>query len=191
MKLIRRLTLALVTLSGLLSQGASANAFLENTYLLNVTHRYHLSEIAMKLGDGGYELANGAFVDFRRWYEPKWIDVEFHMLTQLSDDFGILWGFSTGEWGEKYKIDPAFKVGAIAQRRFSPWSSMSFSATYLFRGRFNEKSCVADYGDIGGVQAVNCRLAASVAEPSETLEYLVKAKPRDKLWFGAKYQLTF
>lgn len=172
-------------------QGASANPFLENTHVLNVTHRFQLAETALKLGDRGYELANGVFVDFRRWYEPKWIDIEFHMLTQLSEDVGFLWGFSTGEWGEKYKINPAFKVGAIVQRRFSPSSSVSFSATYLFGGRFNEKSCVADYGDIGGVQAVNCRLAASILEPSETLEYLVRTRPRDKLWFGGKYQLVF
>ncbi len=31
----------------------------------------------------------------------------------------------------------------------------------------------ADYGDIGGVQRVNCRLAATELEPKETLKYLL------------------
>ena len=183
--------LILPWLFGPLCQGAFANPFLENTHLLNITHRSRLSEVALRLGDGGYELAGGRYVNFRSWYEPKWIDIEFHFLTQLSDDFGIIWGVSTGEWGKKYRIDPGLKLGGIIQRRLSPQSSISFSATWFTGGRFTEKSCVADYGDIGGVQQVNCRLAASTLEPSETLAYLYKAGPKDWGSVSIKYQLVF
>jgi hypothetical protein len=111
-------------------------------------------------------------------------------MTQLQEDFGILWGFSTGEWGEKYRIQPAFKLGAIIQHRFSPRASISLSATRYFGGEFQEKSCVADYGQIGGIQAVNCRLAASTLEPAQTLQYLYRSKPLES-WVGLRFQLAF
>jgi hypothetical protein len=170
---------------------AYVNDVLERTHLLNVTHRWRLYEVVQKLGDGGYELSGGSYVDFRRWYTQRWIDLQFDFMTQLNDDFGLLWGVSTGEWGEKYRIAPAFKIGLIGQRRFSDNQFVSLSVTKLFGGKLRERPCTADYGDIGGVQVVNCRLAASVLEPSETLRYLIKLKPRDHTWFGLRYQLRF
>ena len=188
MRQILRIFLLVVALTG--CERAWAWSFIENTYLLNVTQRTRLSDVAAKLGRGGYELSGGGFVDFSKWYDQKWIDIEFHFMTQLHEDFGILWGFSTGEWGEKYKISPSLKLGAIVQHRLSDRSSFSLSATRLFGGGFTEKTCVADYGDIGGVQTVNCRLAATQLEPSQTLQYLYRTKPLEA-WFGVKYQLTF
>jgi hypothetical protein len=52
-----------------------------------------------------------------------------------------------------------------------------------------EKTCVADYGDIGGIQAVNCRLAATALEPAETLQYLYNEKPSS--YFRLGYQFNF
>lgn len=187
--MLRRIITALV-LFLLLSAPARAFSFLENTYLLNITERTRLSDIAAKLSNGGYELSNGNYVDFRKWYTSKWNDVEFHFMTQLHPDFGILWGFTTGEWGEKYRIYPGFRLGAIVQRRISTQASLSISVTRLFGSGFKEKSCTADYGAIGGVQTVNCRLAASPLEPSQTLQYLYKSKPLES-WVGLRYQLSF
>ena len=47
----------------------------------------------------------------------------------------------------------------------------------MLGGTLHEKSCSADYGQIGGVQEVNCRLAASTLPPAETLRYLLNEKP--------------
>ena len=188
MKQIIRIILLVVVLTG--CETAWAYSFVESTYLLNITQRTRLSDIAAKLGRGGYELSGGGFVDFSKWYEQQWIDLQFHFMTQLDEDVGILWGFSTGEWGQKYKINPGFNLGAIIQHRLSDRSSLSLSATRFFGGGFKEKPCVADYGDIGGVQTVNCRLAATQLEPSQTLQYLYQAKPLEA-WVGIKYQLAF
>jgi hypothetical protein len=176
---------------GTMPVSAYITEVLERTYLLNVTHRWRLYEFVQKLGDGGYELSDGKYVDFRKWYAQRWIDIQFDFMTQLNDDFGLLWGISTGEWGEKYRISPAFKIGLIGQKRFGANHSVSISVTKLFGGKLRERPCTADYGDIGGVQIVNCRLAASVLEPSETLGYLIKLKPRDHTWLGLRYQLRF
>ena len=40
------------------------------------------------------------------------------------------------------------------------------------------RPCTADYGAIGGVQAVNCRLAASQLDPAETLRHLEQERDR-------------
>lgn len=58
--------------------------------------------------------------------------------------------------------------------------SLSVRATRILGGRLRERSCVANYGEIGGVQAVNCRLAASVLPPGQTLGYLFNDKPYNK-----------
>lgn len=172
------------------AQNASASSIVDNTYLLNVTQRTRLSDLAWRLGDGGYELAGGRFVEFRKWYEPKWLDLDFHFLTQLAENVGLLWGFSTGEWGQKYRIHPSFKLGFILQHKISPQASMSVSVTRRFGGGLEERPCIADYGDIGGVQTVNCRLAASQIEPAETLNYLYRTKPLD-VWVGLRLQAVF
>jgi len=48
-------------------------------------------------------------------------------------------------------------------------------------GHLRERACTADYGEIGGVQRVNCRLAATPLEPRETLQYLWDERPGDRL----------
>lgn len=169
---------------------AASGSFADNTFLLNVTQRTRLSDAAWRLGDGGYELAGGAFVEFRKWYEPRWIDLDFHFLTQISENVGMLWGFSTGEWGAKYRIHPSYKLGFIVQHAFTPQASLSISVTRRFGGGLEERSCVADYGEIGGVQRVHCRLAAAMIEPAETLQYLYRTKPLDT-WVGLRLQAIF
>lgn len=173
-----------------LSMPAVAGSLADNTHLLNITQRMRFSETPERLGRGGYELTGGEFVDFRKWYIQKWIDIEFHFMTQINENIGLLWGFSTGEWGPKYRIHPAFKLGAIFQIRLSRSATLSFSATRHFGGGFEERPCMADYGEIAGVQKVNCRLAASELEPAETLQYLFRSK-RVESWIGVRYQSSF
>ena len=54
-----------------------------------------------------------------------------------------------------------------------------------------ERACTADYGDIGGVEQVNCRLAASEMTPTETLKYLTNALPPDRHNVWVRYTLVF
>jgi hypothetical protein len=50
---------------------------------------------------------------------------------------------------------------------------------------------VADYGDIGGVQSVNCRLAASELPPQETLKHLFNQAPHDRVTLNFRYSINF
>lgn len=156
---------------------ASAQEFWEDNYLMDAYTGSHRSSVAHDLSKGGYELSGGEFVSFRDWYTPTSPpDSTVLFLRQMSPDFGLIWGFSTGERGKKYEIDPALHLGFLYRYNFSAHMALTFKATYPFFGAMTEKTCTADYGDLGGVQIVNCRLAASTLPPAETLDYLVHLK---------------
>ncbi|MBZ9799245.1 hypothetical protein [Mesorhizobium sp. ES1-4] len=159
------------------------------TSFVDIHQGSSLSERARSLGNGGYELQNGNWVSFNQWYRARWVDMHVDLLTQVTEDTGILWGFGTGEEGEKYRIEPSLKLGFLTQIHPSPNSTLSLSLTTTFGGKLTEKPCEADYGDFGSY-SVNCRLAASQLAPEETLKYLVNAKPESQhLWLN--YRVTF
>lgn len=158
-----------------------ANEFLRSSHILGIYQGSDMSGIAegmrnypdFDLRDEG----SGRIV-VRDWYQTDWTDVVVDMLTELDDDLALLWSFSTGERGEKYRIDPSIKLGFIAQHEVSDTSFLTLIATSTMFGNFTELPCEADYGKIGGgVQPVNCRLAATPLPPEETLDYLVNANP--------------
>ena len=101
------------------------------------------------------------------------------------------WGLSTGERGQKYRIEPGLKIGFLVQTEISRNSTISLSATTILAGMLTEETCIADYGAIGGVQTVNCRLAASTLPPAETLQHLFDDPPTDKIDLTLRYQLRF
>ncbi|MDF2388665.1 hypothetical protein JMG10_45045 [Nostoc ellipsosporum NOK] len=159
------------------------------TSLVDIHQGSPLSDKARGLGNGGYELQTGSRVSFSQWYQTNWVDMHADFMTQLTEDTGILWGFGTGEQGEKYRIEPSLKLGFLTQVHPSANSILSLSFTTTFGGKLSEKPCQADYGDMG-VYSVNCRLAASEMAPEETLKYLVNAKPESQhLWLN--YRVTF
>ncbi|AEH86732.1 MULTISPECIES: hypothetical protein [Mesorhizobium] len=159
------------------------------TSLVDVHQGSPLSDRARGLGNGGYELQSGNRVSFNQWYRASWVDMHVDLITQITQDTGILWGFGTGEQGEKYRIEPSLKLGFLTQVHPSPNSTLSLSLTTVIGGKLTEKSCQADYGDLG-TYSVNCRLAASQMAPEETLKYLVNAKPESQhLWLN--YRVTF
>ena len=80
----------------------------------------------------------------------------------------------------KLRPDPSLRLGFIHRASLARHTVLTVRATTTLGGRLREKSCTADYGDIGGVQTVNCRLAASTLEPAETLRYLFNETPRDR-----------
>lgn len=181
----------LVFFSGATSSRAEnpAESFLQTTYLINIQENLRFSQTILRLGLGGFELAQGEFRRFGPWYDPKWTDLRFEFMTQVNDQFGLLWAVSTGERGEKYRVDPEFRAGFILQ--FEPLSHvyMSFLYTRSFGGALRELPCQADYGEIGGMRQVNCRLAASTLTPEETLQYLVNIKPAGQNWFGLRMRV--
>jgi len=121
---------------------------------------------------GGYELANGRFQPFSGWYAGRLVSTRAEFITQLSPGLGLLWGVSTGENGDKIQLQPALRAGFLAIRPLGRHASLSVSARTTFAGRLKERPCSADYGAIGGVQQVNCRLAATELRPEDTLQYL-------------------
>ena len=163
---------------GLLLKGAvlavmlqSGAASASETHLLDVYAGSSRSAQMKTVRSEGYELAGGEVVRFDDWYRPVIPDLTVLLLTELSADLGLIWGVSLGERGEKYRIDPAFHIGLTWQVRLSETATLSTSVQTMIGGRLRETSCSADYG-VFGMAEVNCRLAASLLPPEETLDYL-------------------
>ncbi len=170
---------------------AAAKYFLANTYLIDIGQGSQLSQVMRASQTGGFETASGNWVSFKGWYSTNWTDSRLAMMTQLTPWLGLIWGASTGEFGEKYTIDPSVKVGLVVRHEFAKNSSLSFKATTTLGGSLREKSCVADYGEIGGQQKVNCRLAATPLAPTDTLQYLYNMKPLNSYFLSLQYSLSF
>lgn len=166
----------LLAFSGILVLSAPAQAVERSTELLDFRIGGRFASVADRLAIGGYELAQGEYVSFDAWYRPRFREVSVQFLTILSPNLGLTWGFGTGEWGKKYRIHPSVQLGFVYQKELFPngWLSLVFDG--VIGGSFLEKTCIADYGRIGGIQTVNCRYAAEVIEPKETLKYLEKRR---------------
>ena len=162
-----------------------------STHFVEITQGSELSKLASRYRDGGFQSAGGQWVGFDKWYRPKWTDTHVTWMTQVSPEFGVLWGASTGERAEKYSIAPSLKLGAVYQTKVGLNAYFSIRATTVIGGRMKEKTCTANYGDIGGIEQVNCRLAASEMTPAETLKYLTNGLPPDRHNFWVRYTLTF
>ena len=170
-------------LAGLLLTCGSARAepILEATFLTRVSLGSGLSGLPRDARSEGYELSGGERVSFNDWYRVQAPDLRVDFLTELTPEFGLLWGVGTGEWGKKYRIEPSLRVGFLYSTAVGGNGTFSFSLTTRLGGRLRELPCAADYGEIGGVQRVNCRLAATPLEPRETLQYLWGEKPADRV----------
>lgn len=162
-----------------------------STHLVEIAQGSELSKLGSRYRDGGFESAGGQWVSFDKWYRPKWTDTRVTWMTQLSPEFGMLWGFGTGEQAEKYRISPSLKLGFVYQTKVGLNSYFSVRATSVLGGRMQEKTCTANYGDIGGIEQVNCRLAASEMTPAETLKHLTNALPPDRHNVWVRYIHTF
>lgn len=172
---------------------ASARAFdfFEATHLIDLRQGSSLSAKVSGLQNYSYESAYGSTLPVGRWYATRWVDVQVSFLTQIDRDLGVIWGVSTGERGEKYVIAPSFKLGLLYG--FSLWGKgrLSIKAYHVFSGALREKNCSADYGEIGGVREVNCRLAASPMTPEETLRFNFNEKPEDRNFISIEYRKEF
>ena len=150
-----------------------------------------MSSLADSFSDQSGGLSDGSRYSFNRYYDSDGLDVRFTFLTPMSPNFGVIWGFGTGESGPNFQIEPSLKFGFLATEPIGDNALLSFSLTTVLDGYFRESACVADYGAIGGIQPVNCRMADSVMPPSETLDYLLNAPPSDQFRLSLRYRLEF
>jgi hypothetical protein len=182
----------LITASFLVYPLASqAEEFWENTFLLDLRMGSSRSDIASGFARGGYELDDGSPIDFADWYTARFPDFNVKFLTSVSDDFGLIWGFSTGERGEKYRIDPGLWIGFIYRYEITTRSEWTLSAMTLFGGNFQERTCQAYYAIIDSVETVNCRLAATPLPPKDTLRFLVRERGFRETRATLRYQIRF
>lgn len=169
---------------------AKAQSFLEDMELIGIGGSGQSSIAAsFRIKTGG--LSDGSRYDFSRYYSTDFRDLRVTMLSPLTQNFGIIWGFGTGERGDKYKIDPSLKLGFLATVPAGENALLSLSVTSVIGGYFREEPCTADYGAIGGIQTVNCRLADSIMPPEETLDYLVNQRPSDQVNMSLRYLQRF
>lgn len=169
----------------------NADSVLQGTHLIDIRQGSDLSRKASDLQFGGYESAQGQWIGMQRWYHSKWTDSRITWMTAMSPNVGLVWGLGTGERAEKYTIAPSVKLGFVVTAEPSKNSQFSFKASTILGGQLRERPCTADYGAIGGVQAVNCRFAASTMAPADTLRYLLHERPRDRHSLMLEYKLSF
>lgn len=170
---------------------AAAQELAVALHVIDIAQGSELTESVRNLANGGYELSDGTWVSLPKWYHTDWPDTHIDMLTQVGEDFGLLWGLGTGERGEKYTIDPSLRIGFVAQAHPSANTTLSLTVRGILWGNLTEKTCEGDYGEIGGgLQIVNCRLAATPLPTQETLQYLADAEP-NRLHVSLTYSASF
>jgi hypothetical protein len=168
-----------------------SDGFLRSTQLRHMSFDGLNSNIVRSAAQQGFELSNGAPVDLQRWYSPDFPNLSASFQTQISRDFALIWGGSLGESGEKYTLGPSGIVGFSYARKLGKKSKISVDLVNYFGGALRERACSGDYGAFGGVQSVNCRLAASVLAPSTTLNYLWNTEPSFASVVRVTYTLRF
>ena len=174
----------------LLPAHASAQSFFERMQLVSV-ETGGLSSLARSYGNLSGGLSSGARYSYDRYYSSDYDDMRFTWLAPVTENFGVLWGFGTGESGDKYEIDPSLKIGFVMTEPITKNEWVSLSVSTVIGGYFKEDACTANYGAIGGVQRVNCRMADSILPPSETLRYLEDRPPEDQYFVALRYHLRF
>ena len=170
---------------------AYGRGFFEDTGLLHIRQGGLLTNMARRLGDATIESSAGEKIPLWKMYEAKWTDFRVLWMTQAGPNTGIIWGASTGEKALRYEIEPSLVIGGFHRIELGKGASLSLSGTAVVGGWLKEKPCVGDYGEIGGVQKVNCRLAASELAPSETLKYLAKEPPKEDVQFMVRFHYVW
>jgi hypothetical protein len=161
------------------------------THLLDIRIGSSRSDLMHRISRRGYELAGGEFRSFAGWYGTRQREIDVSFLTQISEDLGLVWGFSTGEEGEKYRISPGIRLGFVHERQITRRSRLSLSMILQLGADLRERTCLADFGAIGGEREVNCRLAASALRPEETLRHTLRLRGIDESRIAVSYVLDF
>lgn len=186
-----RATAATISLLCAFALPAAADPLIPDTQLAGLTIGSTQSDKALKASYGTTLLADGSRQSLRPWYSTGWRDFRVLWYTETSRASGVYWGFSTGERGVKYRIDPAVHLGVVQAFKLGPRATLQVTLIFALGGRMSEKTCEADYGEIGGIQEVNCRLADSFLPPAETLDQLYNEPAADRARIEIAYTLRF
>jgi len=166
-------------------------SFWSATHLIEVKYDADHTKWLSPARSGGFETSQGSWVSFRPWYDNKGLrNTSLAWMTQVTPSFGVIWGVGTGERAAKYVITPSLKLGAIYQTGLSKNSLISVKGTTVLGGQLREKTCIGNY-DLEGEQEVNCRLAASVLPPAETLQYLYRERPYNHSRVQIQFSVQF
>lgn len=149
------------------------------------------SHIVRSAAHEGFELSGGEYVDLSNWYSPEFPNISASFETQLRPNLSMIWGGSLGESGTKYTLGPSGMIGFAYRRPVGKSAIISLEMLSVFGGALRERSCTANYGSLGGVQAVNCRLAATTLSPKQTLQYLWDEPPTATTTLRIAYSLQF
>ena len=176
---------------GLVAAPAKAQFTLENTVLSGI-YRSGNSFMVQGVTWDTSKLSDGSTVSLHPWYSGGFLpDLHVTLLTPIDDSFGLLWGFGSGESGAKFRIDPSLTLGFVLKQRVGSSSTVSLRVSTVLGGHLREQPCTADYGLIGGVQQVNCRMADSYLPPAETLKHLFNEAAVEKLKVSLTYTFEF
>ena len=146
--------------------------------LVDLTNGGLNSDLVRSTSAGAFELSGGQQVDLQRWYSPSFPNLSATFLTEVSPNIGVIWGGAIGERGEKYTLGPTATLGVVFRTSIAHNLTVEMEMSGIYGGKLRERACRGDFGAIGGVQRVNCRLAASLLSPEETLDYLWKEPAR-------------
>ncbi|MCH8467642.1 MAG: hypothetical protein LAT78_13875 [Roseinatronobacter sp.] len=178
-------------LLSIVGPSAHAQSLLDQTFLLDMRSGSSRSNIAAALSRGGYELDDQTPIDFADWYTARFPDFNVQFLTSLNPNLGAIWGFSTGERGEKYRIYPGMWIGFIYRYEITDRIDWTFSAITMLGGDFKERDCIGDWPDLGGKQKVNCRLATTRLPPQDTLAFLIRQRGTRETRATWRFQIRF
>jgi len=90
----------------------------QTTYLIGIQQGSALSREVGGFRGQGYYSSNGKYIDFNKWYQTEWTDLQLTWLTEMHPQWGLIWGVSTGEKGSKYRISPSLQlVSCLLKKR--------------------------------------------------------------------------
>ena len=167
------------------------SACLAKTQVVNLSFDGYNSSTVRQAARSGFELSGGRPVDLARWYSPRFPNLTAVFVTDIGQGVSILWGGSLGEVGPKYRLGPSGLLGVTLQRPLGRFSRVIFQLYGQYGGALRESHCIGNYGDLGGEQTVNCRLAASILPPAQTLEYLWNTAPVAQGVMKISYEFRF
>ena len=142
------------------------------SFLVDLTNGGLNSDLVRSSATAGFELSGGQQVELQRWYSPSFPNLSATFLTEVSPNLGVIWGGAMGERGEKYTLGPTATLGVVFRKSIAHNLILEMEVSGIYGGKLRERACVGNFGAIGGVQRVNCRLAASLLPPKQTLDYL-------------------
>src|SRR5450830_1187298 len=110
------------------SLGPAAGTVTGDTYLFHIRQGSDLSNKVSAIRRQGFESAHGEHVSLHRFYSTRWTDFKVLWATYVKQSSLFIWGASSGESGEKYRIQPALTLGFVHQHKIENKATLTFYA---------------------------------------------------------------